>query len=93
MPDQRENLPVRTNRDGDGLNITPEELRELWKQYIEEDDDRQPGEMTRIEAAELWGIPTDSAYDRLEKLVSRGLMTKRIGRKTGRRTTYYNKVG
>ncbi len=92
MPDTRKNLPICADGNGDHLNITVEELQELWGDYITQNDDRKEGEFTKLEAATLWEIPTDSAYDRLEKMVVKGLLSKRAGRKSGKKVTFYRKI-
>jgi hypothetical protein len=59
---------------------------------LQSDNDRQPGEFTKAEAAKLWGILEDGAYDRLVKLLKAGKITKRSGRLNGFRSTFYKKV-
>lgn len=89
MQNPRKDLPVRPDRNGDVINISVEELDALWGQFIESDNDRQPGEFTRAEVAELWGIPNDTAYDRLELMVSKGLLSKRAGRQMRKKVMFY----
>lgn len=47
------------------------------------------GEFTKAEAAEMWGIPEDTAYDRITKMVKAGALTRRSGRRNGRKMIYY----
>jgi len=92
MSDQRENLPVCADGNGDCINITAEELQGLWAQYLEKDDDVQEGEFTKQEAASMWGVPMDTAYDRLERMVQKGMLNKRAGRRLGKKVTFYRKI-
>lgn len=92
MPDQKDNISVSTSSDADHLNITLEELQGLWEEFLETDNDRQLGEFTKSEAAKTWGIPDDTAYDRLTKLLKIGKLTKRPGRLNGFRCMFYKKL-
>ncbi len=89
MSHQGKDLPISTNENDQGLAITLEELQQLWEQCITRDDDRREGEFTKDEAANLWNMAEDTIYDRLEKMVRFGALTKRQGRRSGRRATYY----
>lgn len=92
MPDQEDNISVSTGSDADYLDITVDEMEELWNEYLQADNDRQPGEFTKQEAAALWGLQIDTAYDRLQKLIRIGKLSKRKGRENGYGTTFYKKV-
>ena len=89
MSDQRENLSVPNDQNDGRLKITIEELQGLWEKVQVRDTDRMDGEFTKAEAAEMWGIPEDTAYDRIMKMVKADALTKRSGRRNGRKMIYY----
>lgn len=92
MSNSREDLPVCTDGDGDTIKITAEELQGIWETYLLQENDQQKGEFTKREAAEMWGMNLDTTYDRLEKMVDKGLLEKRAGKRGGKRVTFYRKV-
>lgn len=92
MPDQRDDLSIHAEQAEERLNITLEDLQGAWVRCLEGQDDRKEGEFSLEEVIETWGIPRDTAYDRLNKMIFRGLVSKRAGRHLGKRINWYSLV-
>lgn len=73
------------------MNITPDEIKNLWDEYMSEKDasDRKEGEITVKELAEIWGVAEETAYHRANVLATAGKLVKRAGICNGKRTNYY----
>ena len=79
MSNQRENISISKDDNDQYLNITREQLNDLWDIYLNTRTDRKSGERSILEISEIWNVSRRTANLRVKALAASGLITTRKG--------------